>query len=183
MPPPLLYRVRFTTAAILQSAINNAGLTVKEAVASGKVDGVFTCKMVRGQWANDSVLKTLGQELLLREELARAIRDQLRLPSGLWWYDATVVSKTGQYIGDFRLVDPNRVEYDIADHAASDLKVLFGAVLQVRTLVADRTKVPEFDLFPMKPVDWIATEKARQLLLSLNVSGIAFEELRVVEPK
>jgi hypothetical protein len=182
MLQPSIYRVKFTADAILQSAVDKRGQTVKESVINGQDSGVFTCRMVRGRWANEAVLKTLGQELLLRKELAQLICDRLRLPDGLWWHDAIVLSGTDQQLGDYRLVDPNRIEYDIADREASDLKIVFGAILQIRRLVADRTKVPDFDLFPMAPVDWVATEKARQLLVSANASGMAFEEVLVCEP-
>jgi hypothetical protein len=78
----------------------------------------------------------------------------------------------------YYLIYPDE-EIDIIDYKNSKLKLYKGHVLSAQKLIAEKNKVPTFDLFYAKSVSWIVSEKFKTIIETQNFSGMRFEEIEM----
>ncbi len=131
--------------------------------------GQYPWQDVLGSFSNDLVVSSRFRDLLwthLIPDFIRAIPLSVR-------YKGEDVKDPYFVIHEYdKWCDVANAEFSVPEYAG---KVLVGYT----ALVVSRQKLPEFDLIPIEPCQWLVTERIAEIIADKNMTGLELKQFVV----
>jgi hypothetical protein len=172
-----IYRVVRTSDVCIYSALDPLGQTTEDIRDSLNSSCRLQAKICSGRWSSDDLLQSMSCEFVVSCRLFDRLQS-LRLPPRTRVFDVDVVNCRGRIVGHYKLLDNPHPAYSVVNVRRSKCKFAASVIIAVEDMVVDPERIPQLDLFPIRPSDWMGSQSFARTITD-EIAGVRLEPVRM----